>query len=51
MNCAELTKRIVTEGRAFGIHLLMATQSTKVISDLTLSHGTIEQIDVYKRQP
>ncbi len=35
MNCAELTKRIVTEGRAFGIHLLMATQSTKVISDLT----------------
>ena len=46
MNCAELTKRIVTEGRAFGIHLLMATQSTKVISDLTLSHGTIEQMRI-----
>ncbi len=30
MNCAELTKRIVTEGRAFGIHLLMATQSTLI---------------------
>lgn len=46
MNCAELTKRLVTEGRAFGIHLLMATQSTKVISDLTLSHGTIEQMRI-----
>lgn len=46
INCAELTKRIVTEGRAFGIHLLMATQSTKVISDLTLSHGTIEQMRI-----
>lgn len=46
MNCAELTKRIVTEGRAFGIHLLMATQSTKVISDSTLSHGTIEQMRI-----
>lgn len=46
MNCAELTKRIITEGRAFGIHLLMATQSTKVISDLTLSHGTIEQMRI-----
>ena len=46
MHCAELTKRIVTEGRAFGIHLLMATQSTKVISELTLSHGTIEQMRI-----
>lgn len=46
MNCAELAKRIVTEGRAFGIHLLMATQSTKVISDLTLSHGTVEQMRI-----
>jgi hypothetical protein len=46
MNCAELTKRIVTEGRAFGIHLMMATQTTKVISELTLSHGIIEQMRV-----
>jgi len=46
MNCAELTKRIVTEGRAFGIHLLMATQTTKVISELTLSHGIVEQMRV-----
>jgi Cdc6-like AAA superfamily ATPase len=46
MNCAELTKRLVTEGRAFGIHLMMATQTTKVISELTLSHGIIEQMRV-----
>ena len=46
MHCAELTKRIVTEGRAFGIHLLMATQTTKAFVDLTLSHGTIEQMRI-----
>ena len=46
MNCAELTKRIVTEGRSFGIHLLMATQATKVIRELPLSHGIIEQMRV-----
>lgn len=45
-NCAELTKRIVTEGRSFGIHLLMATQSTKIISDLTLATGTVEQMRI-----
>lgn len=45
-NCAELAKRIVTEGRSYGIHLLMATQSTKVISDLTLSRGSIEQMRI-----
>ncbi|MCL2295354.1 MAG: FtsK/SpoIIIE domain-containing protein [Spirochaetes bacterium] len=45
-NCSELTKRIVTEGRAFGIHLLMATQTTKIISELTLSHGIIEQMRI-----
>ena len=46
MNCAELTKKLVTEGRSYGIHLLMATQTTKVISELTLSHGIIEQMRV-----
>ncbi len=46
VNCAELTKRIVTEGRAFGIHLIMATQSTKVIVNLALESGTIEQMRV-----
>jgi energy-coupling factor transporter ATP-binding protein EcfA2 len=46
MNCAELTKRIVTEGRSYGIHLLMATQSTKVISGLTLDKGVIEQMRI-----
>lgn len=46
MNCAKLTQRLVTEGRAYGIHLLMATQSTKVIMNLTLSTGTIEQMRI-----
>lgn len=45
-NCAELAKRIVTEGRAFGIHLLMATQSTKVISGLSLVPGTVDQMRI-----
>lgn len=45
-HCAELAKRIVTEGRSFGIHLFMATQSTRIISDLTLSSGTIEQMRI-----
>ena len=45
-NCAELTKRLVTEGRAFGIHLIMATQSTKVIGNLSLEAGTVEQMRV-----
>ena len=44
--CAELTKRIVTEGRSYGIHLIMATQSTQIISDLTLDTGTIEQMRI-----
>ena len=46
MHCAELTKRLVTEGRAYGIHLLMATQSTKVLMNLTLEAGTIEQMRI-----
>lgn len=45
-NCAELTKRLITEGRAFGIHLIMATQSTKVLSNLALESGTIEQMRI-----
>ena len=45
-NCAELVKRIVTEGRSYGIHLLMATQSTKIIGQLTLATGTIEQMRI-----
>ena len=45
-HCANLTKRIVTEGRAYGIHLLMATQSTKIIASLTLDRGTIEQMRI-----
>ena len=45
-HCAELTKRLVTEGRAYGIHLIMATQSTKVITNLALETGTIEQMRI-----
>ena len=44
--CAELAKRIVTEGRSYGIHLLMATQSTKIISGLSIDMGTIEQMRI-----
>jgi len=46
MNCAELAHRIVTEGRSFGIHLLMASQTTKVLPDLTLSRGTVDQMRI-----
>lgn len=45
-HCAELAKRIVTEGRAFGINLIMATQTTRVILDLSLDLGVIEQMRV-----
>lgn len=45
-HCANLTKKIVTEGRSYGVHLLMATQSTKIISTLTLDRGTIEQMRI-----
>lgn len=43
-HCSELAKRIVTEGRAFGIHLLMATQSMRSISNMTLISGIAEQM-------
>lgn len=46
MKSANHAKRIVTEGRAYGVHLLMATQSTNIISTLTLDRGTIEQMRV-----
>ena len=45
-HCAELAKRIVTEGRSYGIHLIMATQSTKILTNLTLESGTVEQMRV-----
>ena len=46
MRSANHAKRIVTEGRAYGVHLLMATQSTNIISTLTLDRGTMEQMRV-----
>ncbi len=45
-SCAELTKRLVTEGRSFGMHLIMATQSTTIIPELSLSGGVIEQMRI-----
>ena len=45
-HCAELAKRIVTEGRSYGIHLIMATQSTKILTNLTLESGTVEQMRI-----
>lgn len=46
MRSANHAKRIVTEGRAYGVHLLMATQSTNIISSLALDRGTIEQMRI-----
>lgn len=44
--CANLTKRIVTEGRSYGIHLIMATQSMNILRNLPLESGTIEQMRI-----
>lgn len=47
LHCAELANKIVTEGRAFGIHLVMATQSLRSIREkTTLSNSTIEQMRI-----
>ena len=45
-HCAELTKKIVTEGRSYGVHLIMATQSMRDLINLSLSSGTIEQMRI-----
>lgn len=46
-HCAELTNKIVTEGRAFGIHLIMATQTLRSIREKTaISNSTIEQMRI-----
>lgn len=45
-NCEELANKIVTEGRSFGIHLIMATQSTRVLYDLSLKQATIDQMRI-----
>lgn len=47
LHCAELANKIVTEGRAFGIHLVMATQTLRSIREKTaLSSSTIEQMRI-----
>lgn len=46
-HCAELANKIVTEGRAFGIHLIMATQTLRSIREKTaISNSTIEQMRI-----
>ena len=46
-HCGRMASRITKEGRSFGIHLFMATQSTSVIGDMTtLDKGTIDQMGI-----
>ena len=45
-NCGQLIKRIVTEGRSYGINLMMATQSTNIISSLAIETGTMQQMRI-----
>lgn len=46
-HCAELANKIVTEGRAFGIHLIMATQTLRSINENSaLANSTIEQMRI-----
>ena len=45
-NCAALTKTIVTQGRSYGIHLLMATQTIAGISELALDQSTVEEMRI-----
>lgn len=46
-HCAELVNKIVTEGRAFGIHLIMATQTLRSIREkTTISNSTLEQMRI-----
>lgn len=46
-HCASLAKDITTRGRSYGIHLLMATQSTTGFPDLSLSRDTIGQMRIH----
>lgn len=45
-NSAKLATKIIKEGRAAGIHLLMATQSIRNISNLSFEPGTIELMNI-----
>ncbi len=45
-NCARYVKSITTEGRSYGIHLIMSTQTFNVMEELTLSTATVEQMRV-----
>ena len=46
-HCAELANKIVTEGRAFGIHLIMATQTLRSIREHSaIQSSTIEQMRI-----
>ncbi|MHB8277443.1 MAG: FtsK/SpoIIIE domain-containing protein [Candidatus Humimicrobiaceae bacterium] len=47
LHCADLTERLVREGRAYGIHFLMATQTLKAIGlQLSIQASTLEQMRV-----
>lgn len=45
-NNAQLMKRIINQGRAFGINVLMASQTIKDTMDCTLANDVIEQMAV-----
>lgn len=45
-NNAQLMKKIILQGRAFGVNVLMASQSIRDTSDSTLTPETIEQMAV-----
>ena len=44
-HCADLTNRIVKQGRSYGIHLLMAAQSAREMSGRGLAQGVIDNIN------
>lgn len=46
VHCAELTKVIVSQGRSYGMHLLMATQLIKTANTLALPSATIEDMHI-----
>lgn len=46
MNNAQLMKKIINQGRAFGINVLMASQTIKDTLDSTLTDEVIEQMSI-----
>ncbi|MEI7616575.1 MAG: FtsK/SpoIIIE domain-containing protein, partial [Actinomycetota bacterium] len=47
LHCADLTEKLVREGRAYGIHLIVATQTLKAFGlQLSIQSSTLEQMRV-----